>query len=216
MSPAPKVVPVAGLSNRQFLERYAAPGRIGLAGGSSWIDRRIRRAERRLRPDESWSPWSHAFLFQGRRADGKHWVVEADIDLAKAQFRNGVQENRIDRFFDEEQVPALAVLDFGLTRAAARAVVSRALDLAAEHVRYSYAGIVGTWLAMRRRRLSAPNRLHGARRAFCSSMVQLLFAPEGVRFAPGVDDHHVTPEHIAQTGVPHTRWVLERPEVRTA
>ena len=44
--PAPKTaqsqtVVVAGLTNREFLERYARPGRVGLSGGITLIDKAI-------------------------------------------------------------------------------------------------------------------------------------------------------------------------------
>ena len=32
----------------------------------------------------------------------------------------------------------------------------------------------------------------------------------GVDFTPGINAKHTTPEDIAGTNVPHTRWVLER------
>ena len=65
------IIRVNGLSNREFLERYARPGCIGLSGGTSLIDKAICRAQRHLDAEENWGAWSHAFLFQGRRADGE-------------------------------------------------------------------------------------------------------------------------------------------------
>jgi hypothetical protein len=43
-----QTVVVTGLSNREFLELHARPGRIGLSGGITFIDRAICRAERHL------------------------------------------------------------------------------------------------------------------------------------------------------------------------
>ena len=205
-----RVVRVTGLSNREFLEKHAAPGRVGLAGGASWIDRAIRKSERRLRADRSPSPWSHALLFQGARVDGRHWVVEADVDVAHAQFRNGVQENRIDKYFKDEEYPHLAVLDFGLDQGTVERILTKALDLAAARVRYSYGGIVATWLALHKGTLDRKSPLQVSHRTFCSSFLQMLYLEAGVRFAAGVELAHVTPEHIAQCRVPHTRWLLDR------
>ena len=70
---------VTGLSNREFLERHAQPGRIGLCGGATNVDIAIRRAQRHLHAAGRWSDWSHAFIFEGMRADGRHWVVESDL-----------------------------------------------------------------------------------------------------------------------------------------
>ena len=41
-----EVILVTGLSNQQFLERYAGVGRVGLSGGVSLIDKAIARAQR--------------------------------------------------------------------------------------------------------------------------------------------------------------------------
>ena len=54
-----ETVLVSGLSNREFLERYAQPGRLGLSGGVTLIDKAICRAERHLEglPDVSERGW---------------------------------------------------------------------------------------------------------------------------------------------------------------
>jgi len=39
-----QTVIVTGLSNREFLERHALPGRVGLSGGVTLIDKAIARA----------------------------------------------------------------------------------------------------------------------------------------------------------------------------
>ena len=41
---------VTDLSNREFLEKYAQPGRVGLAGGASLIDKAIRTSDLGLNP----------------------------------------------------------------------------------------------------------------------------------------------------------------------
>ena len=107
-----EIVAVTGLSNREFLEAYARPGRVGLSGGTTLIDRAIARAERHIDDDGRWSQWSHSFLFQGRRPDGHHWVIESDLQVHRKHIRLGVQENRISKYFDENLYTTLAVLDF--------------------------------------------------------------------------------------------------------
>ena len=111
-----QVVRVTGLSNQEFLERYAQPGRVGLSGGITLIDKAICRAERHIDPDERWGAWSHAFLFEGVRADGHHWVIESDLQFHRKHIQLGVQENRVTKYHDEKFYTTLAVLDFGLTR----------------------------------------------------------------------------------------------------
>ena len=43
-----QTVVVTGLTNREFLERYARPGRVGLSGGITLIDKAIVRAQRHV------------------------------------------------------------------------------------------------------------------------------------------------------------------------
>src|SRR5882672_995326 len=123
------IVRIDGLSNREFLERYARPGCIGLSGGISLIDRAICRAQRHLDAEENWGMWSHAFLFQGLRADGHHWVIESDLQVHRKHIQLGVQENRISKYFDEELYTSLAVLDFDLKETEVALLVSEALEL---------------------------------------------------------------------------------------
>src|SRR5580765_7102409 len=92
---------VSGISNREFLERYAQPGRIGLSGGVTLIDKMIARAERHVDPGGAWGLWSHAFLFQGTRHDNQHWVIESDLQFHRKHIQLGVQENRVAKYYDE-------------------------------------------------------------------------------------------------------------------
>ncbi len=144
------IVRIDGLSNREFLERYARPGCIGLSGGISLIDRAICRAQRHLDAEENWGMWSHAFLFQGRRADGHHWVIESDLQVHRKHIQLGVQENRISKYFDEELYTMLAVLDFDLKENQVALLVSEALELVANRARYSLRELLGTLIALRR------------------------------------------------------------------
>ncbi len=106
-----QTVVVTGLSNREFLELHARPGRIGLSGGVTLIDQVICRAERHLDERAHWGAWSHAFLFQGQRLDGHHWVIESDLQVHHKHIQLGVQENRISKYFDEEYYLNLAVVE---------------------------------------------------------------------------------------------------------
>ena len=114
--PAPSDTP----SNAEWIERHAAPGRIGLCGGGEWINKAIRMAQAPLTDDGHRSPWSHAFLFSERRVDGHWWVLESDLDVVRKQIRLGVQENRATRYHDEAQFPNLAILDFGTIHSSLR------------------------------------------------------------------------------------------------
>src|SRR5271169_4207890 len=118
-----QTVVVTGLSNQEFLEKYARPGRIGLSGGVAPSDMAICRAQRHLDDQKRWGVWSHAFLFQGTRADGHHWIIESNMEIHHKNIRLGAQENRAAKFHDEKAYTTLAVLDFNLTEAQVRDIL---------------------------------------------------------------------------------------------
>lgn len=206
-----EVIVVEGLSNREFLEQYAAPGRVGLSVGMTLVDRMIVRAQRHLDDAHQWSSWSHAFLFQGRRADGRHWVIESDLQLHRKHIQLGVQENRTEKYFNEEHYTTLAVIDFKLEEHQVSALMHEALELAATRTRYSLRELIGTYLAMRHPGLRPrENLLARDRSFFCSAFVHHLFRKANLDLTPGVDVKHTTPEDIARTALPHTAWLLRR------
>lgn len=200
-----------GLSNREFLERHAFAGRVGLCGGTTKIDLAIRRAQRHLRDDHCWSDWSHAFVFQGRRVDGRHWVLESDIEIHRRNIKLGAQENRIDKYFDEEMFPSLAVLDFSLTESQTNTLLELGLDLVANRERYSLRELIGTLVALRRPALRArENLLARERSIYCSALVKRLFLETGLDLVPGVSGKNTTPEDLAGSPQPHTAYLLCR------
>src|SRR5436190_2883776 len=145
--PAPEIV--SDLTNQEFIERFALPGRVGLAGGASPLSRVIRRAQRHVAVDGRASRWSHAFLFQDLRRDRHRWVIESDLEIARKHIRLGVQENRVSKFCDPVEYPCLAVIDFGLDSATENAVISSALEMVAGHIGYSLRELIGTLVALR-------------------------------------------------------------------
>lgn len=201
-----------GLSPAEFLDRHAAPGRVGLAGGETAIERAIRRGQRRLTPHGERSRWSHAFLFGERRADGHTWVLESDLEAHGRHLRLGVQENRLSKYADAAAFPHLAVLDFGLGADQTRAVLTEALDLLSGSAHYSLRELAGTFLAIRRPTLRGRENLLAREGAlYCSAFVQHCYLKAGVDFAPGVSTKNTTPEDIAGTAVPHRTYVLAAP-----
>jgi hypothetical protein len=206
-----QTVVVTGVSNREFLELYAHPGRIGLTGGRTFIDKAICRAERHLDEREHWGAWSHAFLFQGRRPDGHHWVIESDLQIHRKHIQLGVQENRIAKYFDEGFYTNLAILDFALTEEQINCLVREGLELVANRARYSLRELFGTLVALNRPELrSRPNLLARESSMYCSALVQHLFRTISLDLAPGVNLKNTTPEDIARASVPHTTYLLQR------
>jgi hypothetical protein len=211
-----EIVRLNGLSNREFLERHARAGCIGLSGGVTLIDRAICRAERHLDDEEKWGAWSHAFLFEGQRADGHHWVIESDLQVHHKHIQLGVQENRISKYFDEELYTVLAVLDFGLKEEQVELLVREGLDLVANRARYSLRELLGTFFALRRPALRGRgNVLARERSLYCSALVRHLFHRAGLDLTPGVDVKNTTPEDIARTTAPHMTYWLERQRAKS-
>jgi hypothetical protein len=199
------------LSNREFLETYARPGRVGLVGGNTLIEKVIRRAERHLDENKQWSLWSHALIFEGQRADGHHWVIESDLDIHRKHIRLGAQENRADRYFNPETYSSLAVLDFGLTDTQVNAVLCSALAMVAHKARYSLRELIGTAVALRHPWFRDKKNLLARRRSmYCSGFVQYVFQRAGIDLVPGIHPSHNSPEDISRSPVPHTTYVLKR------
>jgi hypothetical protein len=214
MQPSPveaQTVVASGLSNREFLERYARAGRIGLSGGLTLIDKAICRAERHLDERALWGLWSHAFLFQGQRLDGHHWLIESDLQIHHKHIQLGVQENRISKYYDEDLYTNLAVLDLGLPDEQVASLLREGLELVANRARYSLRELFGTFIALHRPELRArANLLARERSLYCSALLQHLFRQAGLDLVPGVDLKNTTPEDIARTPLPHVAYLLCR------
>lgn len=202
---------MSGLSNADFIERYAAPGCIGLCGGRDWINKLIRKAQAPLTADGHRSLWSHAFLFSERRSDGQWWVIESDLDVRHRQVRLGVQENRASRYFDAEAFPNLAILDFHLEETRTRQVQVAALDLLSGLSSYSLRELAGTLLAMHSTRLRGRSNLLAQEGAlYCSALVQHCYAAADIEFLPGVHGKNVAPQDIDESPLPHASHRLIR------
>jgi hypothetical protein len=212
----PQIIRVTGLSNEEFLAQHARAGCVGLAGGRTVVDMAIARAQRHLDAAQRWSRWSHAFLFEGRRADGHHWVIESDLQFFHKHIQLGVQENRVTKYHDSKLYTRLAVLDFNLTAAQQAALIREALELVATRTGYSLRELVGTLIALRHQKLRADSNLLARDHAlFCSAMVRQIFHKSGVDLLPGVEVKNTTPEDIARSPLVRRMIVLERDEQPT-
>ncbi len=202
---------VPGLTNREFLEQCALAGRVGLCGGGTRVDLAIRRAQRHLDEAKRWSDWSHAFLFEGIRADGQHWIIESDLQFSRKNIQLGVQENRAEKCCDEKMFPTLAILDFGLANGQLTAWLKAGLEMVASRERYSLSELVGTLIALRRPELRARENLLARKRSvFCSALVQRLFHGADIDLVPGVSGKNTTSEDLWRASVPHITYLLQR------
>ncbi len=211
-----EIIPVTGLSNQEFLEKYARPGCIGLSGGVSLIDRVIRRAERHVGTEKQWSQWSHALLFQGRRIDGHHWVIESDLQVIRKHISLGVQENRVTKYHDEKLYSWLAVLDFNLSEEQTSQLVREGLELVANRTRYSLRELLGTLITLRNpEKRGEDNVLAREKSLYCSAFVHHVFSKIGVALVPDIHVKNTSPEDISRTLVPHITYVLQRDVAET-
>lgn len=206
-----QTVIVTDITNREFIERHARPGCVGLCGGTTRIDLAIRHAQRHLHSERRWSDWSHAFVFEGKRLDGRHWVLESDIQILKKNIQLGAQENRADKYFDETLYPTLAVLDFGLTEARIETLLRAGLDLVANRERYSLRELIGTLMVLKKPELRAQeNRLAQERSLYCSAFVKRLYQAAGLDLVPGVAGKNTAPYDLATSPLPHVKYLLLR------
>lgn len=207
----PRTIEVQGLTNQEFFETYARPGRIGLVGGITLVDRLIRRSQRRLTDAGAYSPWSHAFLFHGKRADGHHWVIESDLGIQRKHIRLGVQENRVHKYHDDEAYTCAAVLDLGLNTTQEQQLLAHALEQVAAGIRYSMREILGTAWALRhpRGRL-LENRLAQEKAFYCSAFVRHVCRQIDLDLTAGLAVKNTTPHDIAESPLLQTRWLLVR------
>ncbi len=206
-----QVVVVTEMSNEEFLRRYAAPGRVGLSGGITLIDKAIARAQRHLDEHGLWGSWSHSFIFQGHRHDGHHWVMESDLQVHRKHIQLGTQENRVSKYYDEDFYTTLAVLDFGLSAEQVTALLCAGLELVANRERYSVRELLGTLIALHDPKLRGRDNLLAREKSmYCSAFVQQVYRKIGLDLAPGVHGKNTTPEDIARTKIPHTTYLLKR------
>jgi len=205
--PEDRIHRLSGLGNLEFLKTYARPGCVGLFGGSSGVDRAIRVGQREMDDGAKPSLWSHAAVFEGERLDGRSWLIESDFEIGRGQLRNGVQENRIDKYADEREWPNLGVLDLGLKERDIQRILVAGLDLVARRTKYDLHGVLETYWAMMRKTLDQGKDKDAT---FCSAFVRTVFRHGGIDLCPGIAVQHTLPEHVSRTPVPHTRYLLLR------
>jgi hypothetical protein len=199
------------MTNPSFFEQHAKPGMVGLVGGSTWIDMSIRRAQKAITNLGEESNFSHAFIIGEKRADGHFWVFESDLEIHRKQMKLGVQENRLEKYFDENQFPNIALLDFDLSASQTQEVFSEALNLIANRTQYSIREIFGVLLSFTNKRFrSKENILAQDKSYFCSAMVQHCFAKVGTKFSTNVSLKHLAPDDIYSTGIKHKSFELIR------
>jgi len=204
----PTVTEVTASSNLDFFSRHGRAGFVGLVGGAKGVDKTIRKAQRKLVADGTWSNFSHAFVVVGPREDGHLWALESDMDFHRERVQLGVQENRLEKYSDEKAYPHVALLDFGLTAPQVKKVLGLGLELLARRTQYSLRELLAVYWSLKRpARRQSENALSQDRAMFCSAFVQHLFFEVGIDFSPDVSTKLTLPQDIAATAHPHRAWV---------
>ena len=209
----------------EFFTEHYKPGIIGLVGTRDTIGLAIREAQRGVTVDSKASLWSHCFIFgelrldrrgpEGTKSQSLH-IFESDLEvnLSKAQLRNGAQENWIGKWC-KKTVENAAVIDFGLSGDQENDVLATALQLIDEQVLYPIQELLGTWLAIITKKQWLPNPLDDPHAMYCSAFVRYCYKEAGRDFlGQEVSISNTTPEDIAQAGIKAGRMIIYKPYVQ--
>lgn len=191
------------MTNREFFEIYAKPGNVGLVGGTALIDKGIRKAQKIITDNKQESFWSHAFIVNGKRQDGYSWIIESDLEFHSKQIKLGVQENRINKYHNEEEFPNVAILDFNLSDSAAEAVIGEALNLVALKTQYSIREVFGVlYNVINKQSRLKENIFKQQNSLFCSAFVQKCYQVVPLQFNNQITGSQLAPNDIYTTSLP--------------
>ena len=197
------------------------PGVIGLVGTTDMLGRAIRRFQRSLGQDGKPSWWSHCFVMGEWRLDRRGvegaiarslYIFESAIDFdRRGRFiHGGAQESWIGKWCRAENDHA-AIIDWDLTLTERDTVFATALQLADEHVTYPLQELIGTWLAIIRKRQALENPFDDPHAMYCSSFIRHCYRAAGRDFlSDKISESNTTPEHIAAAGARAYRLKLFR------
>ncbi len=199
------------MNNEEFFDKYCAPGMVVLVGGSAFIDRSIKKAQKKITKNKTESLFSHAFLVSEKRIDGKWWVIESDLEIHRKQMRLGVQENRIEKYYDEKMYPNVAILDFKLQKKQIEMILKEALDIVSSRAKYSLREIFGVLFSFTSEsERKKDNRFSQENSFICSTFVQHCYHKAQINFNESVSLKNITPEDIYSTLVAHTKEKIIR------
>ena len=199
------------MSNQEFFEKFCIPGNIVLVGGSAFIDRSIKKAQKKITKNKKESLFSHAFVISNKRIDGKWWLIESDLEIHTKQIKLGVQENRIEKYYDEKMFPNVAILDFKLSENQIELILKEALDIVANRAKYSLREILGMLLSLKNETArKSKNKFTQENSFVCSAFVQHCYLKAEINFNNSVSLKNITPEDIYSTEVFHTKQKIIR------
>jgi len=200
------------VTNEDFFNRFASPASIGLVGGTAFIDKTIIKAQKKITPDKKPALFSHAFLIGEKRMDDKWWVIESDLEFHRKQIKLGVQENRLDKYFDENLFPNVAILDFKLAPTEKKSIINEGLELVSGRAKYSLREILGVFLSFTKETRNTNNPFAQENSFICSALVQHCYSKANICFNNEVSLKHITPFDIYSTKLEHAAHKILREE----
>ncbi len=185
------------MTNKEFFKEFAKPATIGLVGGTALIDKSIRKAQKLITPNKLESYWSHALIVNGIRQDNQIWIIESDLEFHTKQINLGVQENRISKYYNENEYPNVAILNFDLSNKQIDNVIGQALNLVALKTQYSIREVFGvlynTFLNYSRLN---ENKFKQKNSLFCSAFVQNCYNEINFTLNSNVNTSQLAPHDI--------------------
>lgn len=155
--------------------------------------------------------FSHAFIISEKRLDNHWWVIESDIEFHKKQIKLGVQENRIEKYFNETEYPNIAILNFNLNSTQTQLVLNEALNMVANRANYSLREIFGVLLSFTNtKERNKQNKFEQENSFICSSLVAHCYQTVNIDFNAAVSLKNTTPEDIYATTIPNSKHELIR------
>ena len=199
------------MKNQEFFEKFAGSGKVGLVGGSHFIDQGIKKVQKKITFNNKPSLFSHVFLVGEKRIDGKWWIIESDLEFHTKQIKLGVQENRIEKYYDEKMFPNVALLDFKLDKNKKEVIIKEALEIVSQRAEYSMREILGVLFSFsNKNERQKENRFKKQNSFICSTFVQHCYSKIDFNLNPSVSAKNITPEDIFQTKLTHELHKLIR------
>lgn len=210
------------LSNKEFLESLAVAQNVeGLqcallfVGGSDWRSIAFRRAQAPLRFDRRASLWSHVALVThwdaacAGNSVGLEVTVEPPASESQVPERNGVTAFCLERYFDSERYPNIALVMIELGDAVAEGAANGApnkdtlLDAVRNPCRnaerYPLWSSLSTWARYAYAPELLPSPLLEGIAMPCAALCEYAFAAARVDLTPGATGNHTCPEVLWAT-----------------
>jgi hypothetical protein len=181
------------------LRRYAKPGDIVLTGGSGFLSKLIKYAQRGLTIGLGPSRWSHVLIYVDSDIIAESTIDTEPFRTTKKRLDNGVQYNYLKCYKDTKDG---MLLHFDLTETERIKLLAKADAMIACGYRYSILGLFGSLLAYYIFPWMKSNPLGLRRSLYCSAFVQEVYKSIDIDFDPKRTSRNTSPESISQFTYP--------------